>query len=106
MLRKSFVIQAKPGMLEEYIRRHNPVWEELQVVLRNHGISNYSIFVRASTAELFGYFEAADEQLLTALQHNELMRKWWLYMKEVLVCESADSAMAKEEMLASIFYLK
>ena len=61
MVRKAFVIQAKPGMAAEYQRRHNPIWPELEEALKRHGVSNYSIFLREDTGELFGYLEVADE---------------------------------------------
>ena len=36
MTRKAFVIHAKEGKIEEYIRNHNPVWPELKEVLKAH----------------------------------------------------------------------
>jgi L-rhamnose mutarotase len=33
MIRKFFVMQLNPGAEEEYRRRHNPIWKELEDVL-------------------------------------------------------------------------
>jgi L-rhamnose mutarotase len=105
MVRKAFVIQAKPGMAAEYQRRHNPIWPELQEVLKRHGVGNYSIFLREDTGELFGYLEVEDEARFQRIAENEVCRRWWRYMTEVLVSESDDSPKAKEAMLREVFHL-
>lgn len=106
MIRKAFVIRARPGMTEEYIQRHNPIWPDLAKVLSENGVANYSIFLRETTSELFGYMEITDENLFSNLEHSEICKKWWRYMTEVLISESDDSAKAIEEMLEEVFYLK
>lgn len=104
-IRKSFVIEAREGMLEMYIQRHNPIWPQLRDVLVAHGIQNYSIFHRPGTHQLFGYFEVVDESLFAQLAHHPVCKDWWLHMAEVLVCESADSVKGKEELLVEVFHL-
>jgi L-rhamnose mutarotase len=105
MIRKAFVIQAKPGMAAEYQTRHNPIWPELEQALRLHGVSNYSIFLREDSNELFGYLEVADEARFQQIAETEVCQRWWHYMTEVLVCENPDSPKAKEEMLREVFHL-
>lgn len=105
MVRKAFVIQAKPGLVAEYVRRHNPIWPELADALKRHGVSNYSIFLREETGELFGFFEVADEVLFARMAETEVCRRWWRYMTEVLVSENPDSPKAKEETLREVFRL-
>jgi len=105
MVRKAFVIQAKPGMAAEYQRRHNPIWPELQEALKRHGVGNYSIILREDTGELFGYLEVEDEARFERIAEAEVCRRWWRYMTEVLVSESNDSPKAKEDMLREVFHL-
>ena len=105
MIRKAFVIQARPGMAAEYQRRHNPIWPEVEETLKRHGVSNYTIFLRADTGELFGYVEAADEARFQQLAETDVCRRWWRYMTEVLVADSPDSPKAREEMLGEVFHL-
>ena len=105
MVRKAFVIQAKPGRAAEYGRRHNPIWPELAETLKHHGVGNYSIFLREDTGELFGYLEVEDEARFQQIAETEACRRWWRYMTQVLVSESADSPKAKEEMLREVFHL-
>lgn len=105
MIRKAFVIQAKPGMAAEYETRHNPIWPELQQALKHYGVSNYSIFLRKDTNELFGYLEVADEAEFQQIAEAEVCQRWWRFMTEVLVSETAESPKAKEEMLREVFHL-
>lgn len=62
MIRKAFVLQLKPGCQQEYKRRHNTIWPELQQVLREHGVHSYSIFLDSTTDRLFGYVEIENEE--------------------------------------------
>jgi L-rhamnose mutarotase len=105
MIRKAFVIQAKPGRAAEYQRRHNPIWPELEETLKRHGVSNYSIFLLEDTGALFGYLEVEDEARFQQIAETDVCRRWWRYMTEVLVSESADSPKAKEDMLKEVFHL-
>jgi L-rhamnose mutarotase len=48
-IRKAFVMSVNTGAEEEYEKRHNPIWPELEKVLKDHGVSNYSIFLHPET---------------------------------------------------------
>ena len=74
-------------------------------VLKEHGISNYSIFIHPETNQLFGYLEIEDEGKLKKISQNEVCHKWWLYMKEFLVSDSENSIKAKEEEMREIFHI-
>jgi L-rhamnose mutarotase len=60
MIRKAFVMSVNVGTEEEYERRHRPIWPELEQVLKDHGVHNYSIFLHPETRDLFGYVEIED----------------------------------------------
>ncbi|MEP6912931.1 MAG: L-rhamnose mutarotase, partial [bacterium] len=62
MIRKAFLMALKPGQQDEYKRRHNPIWPELQATLRKHGVRNYSIFLDNEKDQLFAYAEIESEQ--------------------------------------------
>ena len=55
MERYAWRAEVLPGMLEEYRRRHDALWPEMQEVLAAAGIRNYTIWV--SGRDLFGYYE-------------------------------------------------
>lgn len=105
MIRKSFLIQAKPGMAATYEQRHNPIWPALKAVLKDHGVHNFSIYLHEDTGYLFGYVEVEDEQRYNRMAENEVCQRWWKHMAEVLVCEHEDSVKGKEEMLREVFHL-
>ena len=47
MIRKAFVMRVNPDQHEEYERRHNPIWPELEETIRAHGVTSYSIYLDA-----------------------------------------------------------
>ena len=61
MIRKAFVMQVNPDRHEEYRKRHNPIWPDLEAELKSQGVHNYSIFLHPETSQLFAYVEIEDE---------------------------------------------
>lgn len=84
MMRKAFVMQLHAGMEEEYEKRHRPIWPDLERVLREHGVCNYSIFLHAETMQLFGYAEIEDEELWNSIANTAICRKWWQHMAPLM----------------------
>jgi len=84
MERFAWRAHLKPGMTEEYIRRHNEVWPEMTKMLNDAGIHNYTIW-RAGN-DLFGYYEA--EEGLSFAAHvqstSPVVAKWNEYMSDVM----------------------
>lgn len=94
MIRKAFIMRLKPGNEAEYVRRHNPVWEELQAVLKSHGVHNYSIFFDRDTNKLFGYAEIESEEKWAAIADTEICRRWWAHMKDLMHTNEDNSPLA------------
>ena len=105
MIRKAFLMEVKPGKIDEYEKSHNPIWPELHQAMKAHGIHNYSIFYHAKTNQLFGYVEIEDEEKLKKMAKNEVCKKWWLYMTNFLVADRKDAPKAKEEEMREVFYM-
>ena len=103
MVRKAFLMTLKPGCQKEYERRHNPIWPELQAVLKEHGASNYSIFLDRGTDQLFGYAEIESETRWQLIAQAEICQRWWAYMKELMLTNPDDSPMTSE--LDEVFHL-
>lgn len=57
MIRKAFIMQVNPDAHEEYQRRHNPIWPELEAVLKSHGAHNYAIYLDKARNLLFAMVE-------------------------------------------------
>ena len=61
-IRQAFVMSVHAGAEEEYEKRHNPIWPELEKVLKDYGVLNHSIFLHTETHQLFGYAETESEE--------------------------------------------
>lgn len=96
MIRKAFVMQVNPDQHEEYERRHRPIWPELEAVLKDHGVTSYSIFLDEDTHQLFAYAEIEDESRWDAIADTETCRKWWDHMKDVMPSNPDGSPVAKD----------
>jgi L-rhamnose mutarotase len=103
MIRKAFLMRLKPGLREEYERRHKPVWPEVLEVLRAHGVRNYSIFHEAGTERLFAYAEVESEEFWQSIAGTEACRRWWAHMKELMLTNPDDSPVS--ENLDEVFHL-
>ena len=104
MLRKAFKMSVNPDRHEEYARRHNPIWQELQDTLVAHGVCRYSIYLDPETSELFAYAEIESEERWQAIARTEVCRRWWRHMREVMPSNPDDSPVARE--LREVFHLE
>ena len=103
MTRKAFLMTLKPGNQEEYEKRHSPIWPELQQVLKEHGVRNYSIFLDRQNDRLFAYAEIESEELWQRIAETETCRRWWAYMKDLMMTNADDSPVAVN--LDEVFHL-
>jgi len=104
VLRKAFKMSVHPDRHEEYARRHNPIWQELQDTLVAHGVGRYSIYLDPETSELFAYAEIESEERWQAIARTEVCRRWWRHMREVMPSNPDDSPVARE--LREVFHLE
>ena len=91
------------GFEAEYKKRHDEIWPELKVLLKETGISGYSIFLDEKTNNLFAYFTIADDKKLNELPGKEIMKNWWNYMKDIM--ETNEDGSPVSIPLKEVFYL-
>jgi L-rhamnose mutarotase len=103
VIRKAFVMSVHPGCEAEYERRHNPIWSELEEVLREHGVGNYSIFLHPETRQLFGYAEIESEEKWEAIAGTEVCRRWWRSMADLMPANPDSSPVSAG--LREVFHL-
>ena len=84
MIREAGIMKLRPGMAEEYEKRHNEIWYELVQDIKEHGAKNYSIFLNKETNELFSYLEIENEELWQQRSGSEITKKWWDYMADLM----------------------
>jgi L-rhamnose mutarotase len=103
MTRVAFKMQLHPGFEEEYKKRHDILWPDLEKLLKEAGISEYSIFLDETTNSLFGFLKAEDPNALNDLPGNAVMQRWWKYMGDIM--ESNPDNSPKTIPLKEVFYL-
>ncbi len=77
MIRKAFVMQVNADAHEEYQRRHNPIWPELEAVLKSHGAHHYAIYLDQERNLLFATVEIESEERwnTVAVGRNRRLRR-------------------------------
>jgi L-rhamnose mutarotase len=104
MIRKAFRMSVNDGRYEEYERRHNPIWRELEDTLVAHGVLNYSIFLDLATGDLFAFAEIESEERWAAIASTDVCRRWWRHMRELMPSNPDDSPVSRE--LKEVFHLE
>lgn len=90
-----------PGMLAEYVRRHDEIWPEMTALLNEAGIRNYSIWQAGD--RLFGYYECDSAQRALKVQaESPVVARWNVYMQDVMEMEK-DPASGEPMQLRQVF---
>ncbi|MBQ3780419.1 MAG: L-rhamnose mutarotase [Bacteroidaceae bacterium] len=84
MKRFAFKMFLKPGCEDEYERRHAALWPELKRQIEEAGVGNYSIYWDRDTNILFAYQEIEGEQSSQDMGADEVTKKWWAYMADIM----------------------
>ncbi len=103
MARIAFKMQLLPGNEAEYKKRHDEIWPELSGLLKQAGISEYSIFLDDETNGLFGFLKVEDQEQLDSLPTQIIMQKWWAYMSDIMETNLDSSPVTTP--LKEVFYL-
>ena len=92
------------GAIDEYVRRHDALWDEMKKVLSEAGFVNYTIWNVGN--ELFGYYECEKGVEFAAKNQAEspIVDKWNEYMKDVMDMVM-DPVTGAQPMLVKVFTL-
>ncbi|NKF24219.1 L-rhamnose mutarotase [Solimonas marina] len=99
----AFRMQLKPGVVDEYKRRHDEIWPELIAALRDAGIYDYSIFLDEASLALFAVLKLRPDDKRDALPQLPVMQRWWAAMAELM--ETHPDHRPKEWPLRPMFHL-
>ncbi|MBE6797276.1 MAG: L-rhamnose mutarotase [Ruminococcaceae bacterium] len=93
---------VKEGCIEEYIRRHDNLPEDMAKLLRDAGITNYTIWNTGN--ELFGYYECEKGVDFAAKvqSESEIVARWDEYMSDILIMEK-DPVTGAQPLLKKVF---
>jgi len=84
MEKYAFKMKLNPGCLEEYKKRHDEIWPELVTILKEAGVSDYSIHLDEETYSLFGVLWRTEDHKMGELPSEEIMQRWWSYMADIM----------------------
>ena len=104
MHRNAFIMKLKPGVVEEYKKRHDEIWPELAKEISAAGVSDYAIFLDEATLTLFAVQKLSENNTSALLPQTDIVKKWWAYMAPLMETTPDNSPMVKP--LTELFYLK
>lgn len=84
----AFKMKLNPGSEAEYKKRHDEIWPELVSLLKEAGISDYSIHLDRETSTLFGVLWREDTHKMDAMPGHPVMLKWWAHMADIMETQS------------------
>lgn len=82
-MKVAFAMKLKPGCADEYKKRHDAIWPELAQLLKDNGISDYSIFLDESSNTLFAVQQQSGSSSQD-LGSTAIVQKWWAYMADIM----------------------
>jgi len=103
MPRIAFKMKLHAGQEAEYKRRHDALWPELESLLKETGLADYSIFLDEKTLDLFGVLNIENPARLDDLPGHPVMQRWWAYMADIMETNPDQSPVSVP--LREVFYL-
>ena len=104
MQRLAFKMYLNEGQKEEYRKRHDALWPELQQMLKDAGVSEYSIFLDEETNTLFAFQKVNGEGGSQDLGQTEIVKKWWAFMSDIMRANPDHSPVTLP--LEELFYME
>lgn len=98
-----FRMQLNDGQAEEYRRRHDEIWPELVKLLKEAGVSDYSIFLHDGTNSLFAVLRRTENHTMDKLPLEPIMQNWWTHMADIMATDNNNEPVV--EPLERVFYL-
>ena len=103
MQKYAFKMRLNPGCEDEYRKRHDEIWPELEMLLKDAGVSDYSIYLDQDTYILFGVLWRTDNHSMDVLPTHDIMQKWWAYMADIMETDSSNEPVVTE--LVPVFHM-
>lgn len=104
MQRLAFKMYLNEGQKQEYKKRHDEIWPELKQLLKDAGVSEYSIFLDEETNTLFAFQKVNGDGGSQDLGTNEIVKQWWSFMKDVMKTNPDNSPVSVP--LEEVFYME
>ncbi|MNK00854.1 L-rhamnose mutarotase [compost metagenome] len=102
MSKIAFKMKLKAGAEAEYKKRHDEIWPDLAALLKQNGVSDYSIFLDEETNTLFAV-QQQDGASSQDLGTTAIVQKWWAYMADIMETNPDNSPVSVR--LEQVFHL-
>jgi L-rhamnose mutarotase len=102
--RLAFKMTLNKGQKEEYKKRHDEIWPELKKLLKDAGISEYSIFLDEETNTLFAFQKVAGTGGSQDLGKTGIVQRWWKFMADIMKTNPDNSPVTVP--LEEVFYME
>lgn len=104
MARIGFLMRLKDeSVVDEYLRLHREIDEEVLTAHRRAGIRNYSIY--RDGLRLFAYFESDDPAAsMDRLAQEPIMKHWWSLTGPLM--ETGEDGRPRVTILEEAFYME
>ncbi|GFE66466.1 L-rhamnose mutarotase [Litoreibacter roseus] len=89
-----FRMQLNAGQAEEYQQRHDAIWPDLVRLLKDAGISDYSIHLDEPSGLLIGVLIRAEDHGMNDLPGHPVMQKWWAHMSDIMETDPDNAPVA------------
>jgi L-rhamnose mutarotase len=103
MHRVATYMRVRPGVEEEYARRHAAVWPEVLAGISRYGIRNYSIYMHGR--DLYSYFEVEDLEAAVALAVADPVNQRWQEYMAPMMDQGSGMKDRSTVYLQEVFYL-
>lgn len=103
MEKYAFKMMLNKGCEAEYKKRHDEIWPELSVLLKDAGVSDYSIHLDKESGTLFGVLWRTDDHKMDDLSLQPIMKKWWSHMADIMQTKANNEPVIVS--LETVFYL-
>ena len=97
-------MKVYPGVIGEYKKRHDELWPELHKLLKESGLSEYSIFFDEETNILFAFQKQASDKGSQDLGKTEIVQKWWKHMADIMETNPDNSPVTSP--LEEVFFME
>ncbi len=100
----AFKMKLNEGKLAEYKKRHDEIWPELVALLKDAGVSDYSIHLDEETNILFGVLWRNLPNKMASLPDTLVMKRWWAHMADIMQTHPNNEPVAKP--LLNVFHME
>ena len=84
----AFRMNLNPGQAAEYRKRHDNIFPELSLALKDAGVSDYSIWLDPEANHLVGVLTRTDNHTMDDLPKTEILKRWWAHMADIMATDA------------------